>query len=544
MISARSAVLEPVPPVPSAPPVPGTPREPISDGREIDPSTLSLRSQPWHRQPWLRLLALTFGSLLILGYHPFVDDAAIYIAGVEKIVTPALFPQHSEYILPHLQHSLFSVGMGWLIRLTHAPLLPTLFATHILSLWLTLLACWQLSCRFFQRPESSQPSRWAATTLLAAAMTVPVAGTALTFMDPYLTARSFSTPVILFALVFAIDRKALLTGLCLLLATLLHPLMGAYAVAYIAAFWLLRARRGKVLFLLTAAIFAAAFVATHLSALQHVSQGYRVAVLSRSYFFLQHWEWYEIFGLFPPLVAAGFYCARHKFNLQNTNCAISAASLSTGVAALLFSILFVHPTGILFFASMQPLRAFHLLYLIFFLFLGGVLGRYLLQRRIAAWLLGFGALSALMLAVQLLTYPALSHVEWPWATAKNPWAQAFLWIRTQTPQNALFALDPRYQYLPEESTLGFRAMAERSALPDWSKDGGVAAIYPKIAPEWLTDAKAEDPWTQWSDAQRQQALAPYHVSWVVLSASQPTNLPCPYQNSLVQVCQLAPEPAP
>ncbi|HUZ05379.1 MAG TPA: hypothetical protein VMU62_08470, partial [Acidobacteriaceae bacterium] len=51
------------------------------------------------QRPSVRILGLTLGALCIMGYHPFVDDAAIYVAGVEKIVSPALFQQHAEYIL-------------------------------------------------------------------------------------------------------------------------------------------------------------------------------------------------------------------------------------------------------------------------------------------------------------------------------------------------------------------------------------------------------------------------------------------------------------
>ncbi len=495
------------------------------------------RLRQFLQRPSIRILGLTLGALCILGYHPFVDDAAIYVAGVEKIVSPALFQQHAEYILPHLQHSLFSVGMGWLIRLTHAPLLPAMFATYVFSLWLTVLACWRVSCQLFLRNES----RWGATACLAATMTVPVAGSALTFVDPYLTARSFSTPIILFALVFALERKSVRTVLSLLLAVLLHPLMGGYAVVYVAVLWLIRDGRWKLLGGLTLAVFAGTLLATHAPALLHVSAGYRAATLSRSYFFLNRWKWYEIFGLFPPLVAAWIGCTVHPFTLHRKCSVVCATSLYVGISALLFSILFVHVSGPLMLASLQPLRIFHLIYLIFFLTLGSLLGRYILQRRVWAWALWFGAIGLTMLTVQLGTYPDLAHIEWPGVAPHNPWEQAFLWIRANTPDNALFALDPRYQALPEESTLGFRAMTERSALPDWSKDGGVAAIYPKIAPEWFADATVENPWNQWSDAQRLQALAPYHVNWVVLSAATPTALACPYQNAQVRVCQLPTE---
>ena len=491
------------------------------------------------RHPQVRIVLLALIALFILGYHPFTDDAAIYVAGVEKTVHPALFQQHTEYILPHLQHSLFSFATGWMIRLTHLPLLPALFATYVISLWLMTLGSWRVSCLLFARPEA----RWAATTLLTVTLSLPVAGTALTFVDPYLTARSFSTPVILFALAAALEYKALRTVLLLVLAVLLHPLMGAYGATYIAVLWLLRSRNWKLLASLTVAIFAGTLFAAHTSVLQYASQGYAVATLSRSYFFLSRWTWYEAFGLFPPLAAAWIGCRRSRPAILQNCGPVCAASLYTGLCALLFSIAFVHPAGPLLLASLQPLRAFHLLYWLFFLMLGGVLGSVLLQRRAWAWVACFGAIAAVMFTVQTRTYPALAHLESPWSAPQNPWEQAFSWIRTHTPDGALFALDPQYQSLPQEDTVGFRAAAERSALPDWSKDGGIAAIYPQIADRWLADASAQTGWRSWNDAQRIKILAPYHVSWIVLATTQSTRLPCPYQNSLVRVCQLSTDAA-
>ena len=74
-------------------------------------------------------------------------------------------------------------------------------------------------------------------------LTVPVAGTSLMLMDPYVSARSISTPCSLFALAAAHDvarhirrRERIATGnigICfgaLFLAALVHPLMGAYAL--------------------------------------------------------------------------------------------------------------------------------------------------------------------------------------------------------------------------------------------------------------------------------------------------------------------------
>ena len=64
------------------------------------------------QHPAVFISGLTLLALLIQGYHPFVDDAAIYVAGIERIIHPSLFPRHAEYVLPHLKHSLFSFALG------------------------------------------------------------------------------------------------------------------------------------------------------------------------------------------------------------------------------------------------------------------------------------------------------------------------------------------------------------------------------------------------------------------------------------------------
>ena len=42
------------------------------------------------------------------------------------------------------------------------------------------------------------------------------------------------------------------------------------------------------------------------------------------------------------------------------------------------------------------------------------------------------------------------------------------------------ALDAQYITKPGEDAQGFRAIAERSALPDYSKDGGVVTNKPEL----------------------------------------------------------------
>jgi hypothetical protein len=499
------------------------------------PHSASLR-RPWNflQHPAVFISGLTLLALLVQGYHPFVDDAAIYIAGIEKVIQPSLFPVHAEYVLPHLKHSLFSVALGWLVRALHIPLRYALFISYVASLWMMVYACWRLSRVLFSSPRGQA----GAMLLMTATLTLPVAGSAIFVLDPYLTARSFSTPLTLFAIAFALERRRVATAICLVGAFILHPLMAAYAVGYVIALALVRARRWGTLIAAAIGVMLIGLVASHAGALLGASPAYRVATVSRDYFFLDKWEWFEIFGLFPPLVAAFLYLYRSNFRVRSNYGLVAAVSLYVGVLAILFAVCYTRTDNTFLLARLQVLRSFQIIYILFFLLLGSLLGQFVLRRRWWAWAGGFAAIAALMFAVQLSLYPALKHVEWPWARSHNPWAQAFLWIRHNTPQDAYFALDPYYQQLPQEDTLGFRAMTERGVLADWSKDGGIAAIDPALAQQWLNQVTQTKSFSRWDDQQRIQTLAPYGVDWIVLPATMPTQFSCPYQNSAVRVCHL------
>jgi hypothetical protein len=123
---------------------------------------------------------------------------------------------------------------------------------------------------------------------------------------------------------------------------------------------------------------------------------------------------------------------------------------------------------------------------------------------------------------------------------RNPWAQAFLWVRDNTPKDALFALDADYINAPGEDAQCFRAIARRSALADYSKDGGEASIAPVLTADWVRDQAAQQALSSPSttDAQRLAALRPLGVTWLVLQPSAATSLDCPYANSAVKLCRL------
>jgi hypothetical protein len=255
--------------------------------------------------------------------------------------------------------------------------------------------------------------------------------------------------------------------------------------------------------------------------------------LSRSYFFLSSWKWYEYPGLLIPLLLLGV-AATNKHAPWRTRALAIAATLM-GSCALLVSLCFVHRSGSLLLARLQVLRGFQFVYIAGVLLAGGLLAK-LRPRTIAAICL---LLAGALFGGQRLTYPESNHVEWPWLTPRNRWQQAFLWIRSGTPGNAIFALDNDYIESAGEDAQGFRAIAERSAVADWYKDGGIASNFPQAALPWLQGSQATEHLNGATDAQRLARLKPFGVTWIVLPAEASTGFPCPFINARVRVCRVA-----
>ena len=138
------------------------------------------------------------------GYHPFAEDAEIYLPGVEKILHPELFPIGQEFFPSHASLTLFPNLIAFSLRVTHLPLEAGLFLWHVASIFLLLLACWELSGLFF--PECER-ARWGGVCLVAALLTIPVAGTALYIMDQYLNPRNLAAFAGIFVLARTLEKK-------------------------------------------------------------------------------------------------------------------------------------------------------------------------------------------------------------------------------------------------------------------------------------------------------------------------------------------------
>jgi len=486
--------------------------------------------------PLLRLAALTPAVLLIHGYHPFSDDASIYVAGIRKLLNPSLFKPDAPFVLSNTHLSIFAHVMADAIRVTHLSLPVILLVTHLASIYLFLLGSWYVGCRLFAHIAE----RWSVVGFAAACFTLPAAGTALTLMDPYVTSRSFSTPIALFVAAALLNRRWKLAAALLLLMGLMHPLMVLYTAALALLYALVDTGQVRGAIALGAA--GVAMIGVIALATRHapVSHAYFEAMhyRGRDYLFPLAWKWYEDFGLAAPLALLGLAAYRSQTGGRVRN--LCLACILLGVSSILAAFLFVHSTGPYFVARLQILRSFQIIYLLGLLLLGGWLGRQLWYGRMTRWLLFalLAAASSGMYAAQRAAYSDSAHIEWPGMRPRNPWAQAYVWIRSNTPANAVFAAEPDLEFRNGVDMQGFRAITERSLLAD-DKDQAVAAVVkPSIAGLWARQRDAQIGINQMSDQERMEKLKPLGATWMLLRADAKTSLPCPYENAVAKVCRL------
>src|SRR6185437_10126189 len=242
------------------------------------------------------------------------------------------------------------------------------------------------------------------------------------------------------------------------------------------------------------------------------------------------------------------YLNRNGIGSRGT--ALATAAIQYGCFSVIVTVAFAHESyAAHVIARLQPLRAFLMIYAVMLLLLGASIQRafeYLASRGPRSLRFGITPLLFVgafwMFLAERSDFPGSPHVELPWQLqqSQNPWVRAFLWCRDNAPRNALFALDAHYITIPGEDAQTFRAIAQRSALPDFSKDGGEAAITPHLADEWVAGFTAQLNLGQQTASQLREHLAPFGVDWVILRADSPASLNCPYENGRLKVCTLQP----
>jgi len=491
-----------------------------------------MNSAAAQRLPILRLALLTGTALAIHGYHLGVEDAEIYIPAASKLIHPELFPFGAEFFQSHEHLSLFAPILAWTARLTHLSTDWTIFLWYVLTLFATLVSCWMLAALCF----CSTRARWAAILAVTVAITMPAANTGLLLMDPYLTARSFSSPLILFALAAFVARRNVLAAFLTIIAGIIHPQMTVFLLLFLAVLWTME-RFSSVPKRIPVATMAAFLPADF--RLAPAQDPYREALYARDFYFLFTWTWYDWLGLIAPLAILGWFWKAKPRGTTPAFARLCLGVIPYGLISVLAAAVVSSSHIFDMYARIQPLRCFHLITFVFLIFLGGVVGEY--AASISRWIFPVICIgvATLMFFVERDIYPASAHIEWPWVqNTSNAWVNTLLWVRHNTPRGAVFAVDSRYFTADGVDKHGFRAIARRSELADYFKDGGAVAMFPALAGEWKQMSDATYGLNHFKVADFMRLSREYPVTWTVIHGPEPAGMECPYQHQGYAVCKI------
>jgi hypothetical protein len=478
----------------------------------------------------LLLLLLAFAALVVHGYHLGVEDQAIYLPAVKKNLDPQLYPHDSEFFLSQTRWTIFDEAVAFSVRVTRLPLEWAVFLWHVSGIFLFLLGCLRVGRRCFAGPAA----QWAGVALVAAVLTIPVAGTLALMADQYLHPRIYATAFALFALSAILDRRPFALA-WIALGAVVHPQVTFFAVAHL-VFQAWRAPLPQSF----ASIAAAVPPVTLLQ-----NDAWREVMLTRRHHFPLRWTWYQWLGAYAPVILLVWF-ARVARRAGNAALARVSARLALSCTlGIVCAVTMNMVPALQRFMPTQPMRQLHFIYVLLFLLGGGLLGQYLLKSRAWRWALLLIPVVAGMFLAQRAVFSHGPHLEWPRLRPQNEWLAAFEWIRRNTPKDALFVLDPRYMERGADHH-GFRGLAERSMLADYTKDRGVAAIFPSIAERWKREVDDRANWSNFAREDFLRLREKYGVTWVVLNGRQSSDVapdpgqPCPYiapDNSL-RVCRL------
>lgn len=507
--------------------------------KEIDSSRQVRRRIPFEFPGILFFTALGF---LVMGYHPGLEDDGLYLSAVKADLNPALYPYNAKFFKLQMEATIFPASMAHFVCWTHLPLAWAELLWQLAALFLILWAVKKIANRLF----TDEAARWGGVAMVAAMFTLPVTGTALYMVDQHLHPRGLATAMILLAVWRILDGKRWQVALLLAVAFLFHPLMAAMGISFCIIlavvlmdfdpwrfdfrrfdFGRLRGWRNSAAALMPLGwVFDAA------------NPSWRKALATRSYYDLYRWNWYEWLGALAPLLLFWVLWRVASRRGETRLARFALAVFVYGVFHQVLAMTILWPASLVRLTTLQPMRFLHLLYFLFALTAGCLLGKLVLKQSVWRWAAFLLIANGSMLVAQRAEFAASQHLELPGRETVNPWLQTFAWIRANTPVDAYFALDPYYLEAPGEDYHGFLALAERSQLADAVKDASVVTTVPELGPDWESQVAATEGWRNFKLADFERLKAKFGVDWVVVNYPQPAGLDCRWQNNLLAVCRI------
>ena len=489
------------------------------------------------RYPALLLLMLTLAGFAVMGYHPGLEDDGIYLTAVKARLDPTLYPHNAEFFRLQMQATLFDDAMAGFVRATHVPVAWAELFWQFACLFGILWACYGIARELFEEVRA----QWAGVVMVAAMLTLPVTGTALYLADQHLHPRNAATALILLAVWRILAGRSWAAIPLMVAAFALHPLMaamGASFCCFLQVAMLPAARSTRQTETWSGEAAALGPVGWLLGP---ATDDWRQALAMHRYYRLSTWTWYEWLGVIGPLALFWILWRVAARRGETALAQFSVAVLAYGVFQQCVATAMLAPPVWVRLASLQPMRYLHLVYFAMALVGGCLAGKYLLKASVWRWAVYLAALNGGMLAWQMAAYPGSAHLEmpWmemPWMQPKNPWLKAFAWIRTNTPRDAYFALNPYYLRAPGEDYHSFTALAERSQLADAIKDSSVAVQIPALAPAWARQVEAEKGWERFGLVDFERLKAEFGVDWVLVAPAQAPGLDCRWRNQALAAC--------
>jgi hypothetical protein len=534
---------------------------------------------------WLLVWAFAMLGFVVMGYHPGLEDDGVYLAAVKADVQPALYPHDAAFFRLQLKATVFDRWMAEFVDITRTPVPWAELIWQLLTLYLTLWAAHSIAAHLF----AERRAQWAGVAMLAAMFTLPVAGTALYIADQHLHPRNVATALILLAVSRILAKRTWQAAAFLVLAVLMHPIMGALGVSFCCflaasgsewvstwfrgagvagqvagAFGWLRApagakeaaEKGRNLDEMPAMRTSGAeaharwarvmpgtnprpsAVVPSVWVFEAPSAEWRAALLTRSYYFLYHWAWYEWVGAIAPMVLFGMLAAWARWRGETMAARFALAVFAYGVFQQAAAMVVLGFPALVRLVPLQPMRYLHLVYVFTALVGGCLLGRHVLKASAWRWAVLLIAVNAGMFVVQRAEFGHSPHLELPGRDSGNAWLQAFAWVRQNTPKSAYFALDPHYMEAPGEDFHSFRALAERSQLADAVKDTAVVTQVPQLGPEWSRQVQAQTGWKQFKLQDFERLKTQFGADWALVSYPASKGLECPWHNDVLVVCHI------
>jgi hypothetical protein len=479
-------------------------------------------------------------GVAVMGYHPGLEDDGIYLTAVKSDLNPALYPHDTNFFRFQLQATVFDKLVAGFVRWTGASVATTELLFQFASILLIVFSCWAIARRLFPEPHA----HWAGVALVSAMFTLPVAGTALYLVDQHLHPRTLATGFILLAVSRILAERKAQALLFLLLAFLLHPIMGALGFSFCVFLaiamleplpaWL---RIGHRIGHKAGLGFGAALIPLGW-VFQPPTPVWRKAVEMHPSLNLYHWAWYEWLGALAPIVLFWLLWRIAQKRDERLLASFALAVFLFGLFQMAVAMVMLGPSALVRLTSLQPMRFLHLIYFFLPLIAGCLAGKYLLKASVWRWAIFLVLINGGMFLSQWQLYQGTEHLELPGRISANPWLQAFIWIRQNTPTDAYFALDPEYVAAPGEDFHSFRALAERSQLADNIKDAAVVTNIPKLGEVWEQQVQAEQGWKHFQLSDFERLKAEFGVNWVLVSYPQPSGLPCPWHNAILTACRI------